>query len=154
MLGLLPGLPARADTVYDGETARYGCIQEIDDAGLTLQVACNRNNVLRVAARDLRYFEFNEKHEGFSAAARLRSGCAPSCTCAQPVRYKVVQFAKGAGTIFASDIALGNQHFRFKNVGDNSWYDGPVDNVFSVTWFFQCPGSIPRTEVPSGFEKK
>jgi len=143
---------AMGDTVYDGQVRRYGCIREMDDYGLLLEVKCDKADAVRIKPSNLRYFEFNEQVEGFALAGLLRSRCEP-CSCSQPSEYYVVEFTKGAGSVFASAIALRSGRFRFKNVTDGAWYSGSVEKIFSVTRFYQCPKDVPLKEVPSSFAR-
>lgn len=142
-----------ADTVYDGQMRRYGCVRDIDAAGLTLEVKCDAGNTVRISFAAIRYIEFNETIEGFAAAGILRSQCGP-CSCPQPSQYLLIEFTKGAGTIYASSVILHGGRFRFQNASDGAWYSGPAEKVFSVLRYFDCPTEAGKSEVPSSFQKE
>jgi hypothetical protein len=141
------------DTVYDGATRRYGCIRQIDSSGLLLEVKCDKADTVRVEESNLSHFEFNQQIEGFAAAGLMRSRCAP-CSCSDPKEYKLVEFAKGAGVVFTLEVALRGGRLRFRNATDGAWYGGPVEKIFSVTRFYQCPREIGKNEIPPSFERE
>jgi hypothetical protein len=142
--------PVTADTVIDGQIRRYGCIRVIDSTGLLLDIGCDQSAQIRVQLANLRYLEFNEQVEGFAAVGAIRSSCS-QCSCPHPSEYFIVEFTKGAGSIFATDIALQNGRFHLKSATDGKWYVGPSEKISSATRFSQCLADIPIHEVPSSF---